>query len=1420
MKSVYANHHNAPQHDSSTSFNFPTLISSASLSLKRNETLKSPPAIVDNAIDRKNLNKQYVDIPYDIYNQINITSDDPKPATFIARKLFSDFVQSSNKKIELILAQENKDKPIFKSLLKNEDPIYDQILEALGAIGEFCLPSLLKILIEWYHHQLDIEEHVQKKITSLLDIQQQQQQSLLTNTCDSHHPSDHCGSPHNNNDSLLANDSTTAIRSPTPSSPDTSNQTLSITSTLPLEYQSTSLTVVAEAQHSSSAANTSNSTATNISSSSLNEDSKNTIEKLELVKTRKLLIEYTFCQALIEIFKQLYLHPGHEDLIGQIENIASEHFKYSEANSELNQADSANVELLADKFAEVIGVLAQTRFKLVRKRFITELNELRAKESTPFNIQCIVTLLSGMKFFRVKMAPIEEFEASFQFLQECAEYFLEVRHKSIRLALANLFVEILVPLASIVKNEVKIPCLKNFVDTLWAQTLDMCNRKKHSITLFPLVTCLLCVSQRSFFLTNWGVFLNMCLSNLKNRDQKKCRVALESLYRLIWIYMIRIKCESNNITQNRLSSIVDALFPRGSRTVVPRDASLDIFVHIIQFIAQERLDFAMRHIIFDLLSVERPFKMISSPERMNIALQAFLHIAESLQHKEGDPPMPTSIGVSPIEFSKILTNISNNPLNVTNFKRTQMNNKMLNDDIAKSIGLYQYYNHIQKSFNDILKALDIQYGRPLLLTTTHNINKEPDDMITNERKPKIDLFKTCIAAIPRLMPDGMSRADLIDLLSRMTVHVDEQMRKNAFESLQILITDFADWRLDAIEGFTSFIVKQIDESLRYLVDNALKMLLQFLISWRTAIKPNFDRNDLSKTNHSINIQTGYETISSRSGGTGGQIAARKSRALTEMRLIQSELNSTRFDRLVNVIQKVEGASLVMLCSCNQPTRKIAANLLRESRSILKVYSSWTCMEQFGFKSPDEVEEDDLSASLRGSLSADNLSRITAISASAPVYSSVTSMNTQAMLSTSVSKMCISNQHHQHDPYDSDVENNLAECLTDDDNSTLLFWIAAIMLESGVEQEFTLAMRLLKKILPNLPFEQTEFVNQIEKNLREMRWENFPGIQTLVLKGCYSSSNYDISIALLDHLTPILKLPICSANNGENSFPFHVIALLTQLLSNYDDPSSFSLNIARRIAIWCNENSQKLENLATVMNLYSRRSFSKDGFQWIKCVVKYLYDAFPQVVPNVIPLLADILETGPQHIQRLIAPVLYCVLTYTDVNGPNAPKNINKDLARIYAKYLGSNQWNDAIHIFKLIISRSSYLASSTSHGRELPGRIMDFTIDVETIPFIAKAQMLELAAFEANLDQSQQASLELEQHINLSLQADQETVINSSSLSRADSRQQQQQQQIDQLAVFDSVGQQQQLIADQVKWRRSWLSQEHVRKRLVSLLMT
>ncbi|XP_076873674.1 protein furry homolog-like isoform X3 [Brachyhypopomus gauderio] len=373
------------------------------------------------------------------------------------------------------------------------------------------------------------------------------------------------------------------------------------------------------------------------------------------------------------------------------------------------------------------------------------------------------------------------------------------------------------------------------------------------------------------------------IETLQNKDPKMSRVALESLYRLLWVYIIRIKCESNTTTQSRLLSIVSALFPKGSRSVVPRDTPLNIFVKIIQFIAQERLDFAMKEIIYDLLSVGKSQKTFAiNPERMNIGLRAFLVIADSLQQKDGEPPMPTTGVILP----------SGNTLRV---KKIFLNTT-LTDEEAKVIGMSLYYPQVRKALDNILRHLDKEVGRSMSMTSVQMSNKEPEDMITGERKPKIDLFRTCVAAIPRLIPDGMSRQDLIELLAKLTIHMDEELRGLAFTTLQALMVDFPEWREDVLSGFVYFVVREVTDVHPTLLDNAVKMLLQLIVQWRQSVQSN---------NRSHEAQG-----SSRSGGLP-------------------------LDRPVvpSVLHVVEGLALIVLCSCRPATRRLAVNVLKEVRAL-------------------------------------------------------------------------------------------------------------------------------------------------------------------------------------------------------------------------------------------------------------------------------------------------------------------------------------------------------------------------------------------------------------------------------------------------------------------------------------------------------
>ena len=56
-----------------------------------------------------------------------------------------------------------------------------------------------------------------------------------------------------------------------------------------------------------------------------------------------------------------------------------------------------------------------------------------------------------------------------------------------------------------------------------------------------------------------------------------------------------------------------------------------------------------------------------------------------------------------------------------------------------------------------------------------------------------------------------------------------------------------------------------------------------------------------------------------------------------------------------------------------------------------------------------------------------------------------------------------------------------------------------------------------------------------------------------------------------------------------------------------------------------EQSDKLDNLATVMTFYSRGTFAKDNFQWTKCVIKYLYDVYSNLSTPMVAFLVEVKE---------------------------------------------------------------------------------------------------------------------------------------------------------------------------------------------------
>lgn len=133
------------------------------------------------------------------------------------------------------------------------------------------------------------------------------------------------------------------------------------------------------------------------------------------------------------------------------------------------------------------------------------------------------------------------------------------------------------------------------------------------------------------------------------------------------------------------------------------------------------------------------------------------------------------------------------------------------------------------------------------------------------------------------------------------------------------------------------------------------------------------------------------------------------------------------------------------------------------------------------------------------------------------------------------------------------------------------------------------------------------------------------------------------------------------HSTSNSYIFVIVILWSHLYVAGVKKIYFDLQVSA-------EKGKKLENLGTVMTLYSRRTFSKESFQWTKCVVKYLYDTYAHLSFNMLAFLVEVLEKGPGSVALPVLSIIHCMLHYVDL-ASQAAQPINTELLRVISKYV-------------------------------------------------------------------------------------------------------------------------------------------------------
>jgi hypothetical protein len=210
---------------------------------------------------------------------------------------------------------------------------------------------------------------------------------------------------------------------------------------------------------------------------------------------------------LIEIIKRLTPGLLPDDLGENLEEIVFNQLKKAEPDAikrSKNRTASMNL------FAELIGELSNIRFASVSDRFIAELEKFNSQTIMKERQAHIEMLIKGMRYLKIKIYPLDALEETADFLSSCATFFKNAHGAKVKHAYANLFIQLLLPIAEVAVAEVNFPSWANAVDLMYPRAMKMTLKPRHTLAGYPLVTTLLCVSRKEFFAANWFSVVESC----------------------------------------------------------------------------------------------------------------------------------------------------------------------------------------------------------------------------------------------------------------------------------------------------------------------------------------------------------------------------------------------------------------------------------------------------------------------------------------------------------------------------------------------------------------------------------------------------------------------------------------------------------------------------------------------------------------------------------------------------------------------------------------------------------------------------------------------------------------------------------------------------------------------------------------------
>ncbi|RZC73804.1 hypothetical protein C5167_049284 [Papaver somniferum] len=431
--------------------------------------------------------------------------------------------------------------------------------------------------------------------------------------------------------------------------------------------------------------------------------------------------------------------------------------------------------LLLDLVAQLLGALSRIRFSSVTERFFMELNTRRIDTSAARSET--LSIINGMRYLKLAVKSEGGLNASASFV-------------------------ILAPLADGGKNQWP-PSGVDPALSLWYEAVARIRgqlmhwiekQSKHISVGYPLVTLLLCLGDPQTFNNNFGSHMEYLYKHLRDKNHRF--MALDCLHRVVRFYLnIYADYQPRNRVWDYLDSVTAQLLTVLMKGLLTQDSQHDKLVEFCVTIAESNLDFAMNHMILELLKSE------NLSESKVIGLRALLAIFRS----------PTNPQASLQEFMKMIQGLITGA----------------NDFLSATFILPEKSYQSKTSIPYNPHGHDVGHHVPKVKSAIESI-------LRHQRKSQGHLFRSVLKCIPYLIEE-VGRSDKItEIIPQHGISIDPGVREEAVQVLNRILRYLPQRRFAVMKGMASFIIRLPDE-FPLLIQTSLGRLVELMRFWRACL---------------------------------------------------------------------------------------------------------------------------------------------------------------------------------------------------------------------------------------------------------------------------------------------------------------------------------------------------------------------------------------------------------------------------------------------------------------------------------------------------------------------------------------------------------------------------------------------------------